>query len=241
MLDRGGPLSQSQVPHFDNRFLSQATAQKRDLGLEHGNNQNSRAHRSESDKNMIRLKTNFSKTKLLKRRLRTASGAYLLELIVAMFVSGMMALALTTSLTQGMSSSRGSQNQVLATWLAHQAMDRIKMSADQANVNHAFSSQNRIFDVPSPSVLQFKLTSNDPNPVQPYDFVQRPLMFDFSTLKWNNEDSLETVPKNFNGTVQALIEDRLDSGKNIEITVTWIDSNGTGQKRYSIKGAVFKQ
>ena len=190
---------------------------------------------------MVRVKTNFSRIQLLANKMRTASGAYLLELLVAMFVSGMMALALTTSLTQGMSSSRGSQNQILATWLAHQAMDRIKMSADQANVNHAFSAQNRIFDVPSPSVLQFKLTSNDTNPVQSYDFLQRPLMFDFSTLKWSNEDSAETVPQNFKGSVQALIEDRLDSGKNIQITVTWTDSNGTGQKQYSIKGAVFKQ
>ncbi len=45
---------------------------------------------------MVRLKNNFSKPNLVKRRLRTACGAYLLELLVAMFVSGMMALALTT-------------------------------------------------------------------------------------------------------------------------------------------------
>jgi type II secretory pathway pseudopilin PulG len=176
-----------------------------------------------------------------RQQLRTTNGAYLLELLVAMFVSGMMALALTTSLTQGMSSSRGSQNQVLATWLAQQAMERIKMSADQSN-SSAFSTFNGIFEVNSPATVQFKLTSNDPISVQPYDFLQRPLMFDFSSLKWNSEDSTETSPKTFSGTVQALIEDRADAGgKNIQITVTWTDTNGTGQKQYMIKGAVFKQ
>lgn len=172
--------------------------------------------------------------------LRTANGAYLLELLVAMFVSGLMALALTTSLTQGMSSTRGSQNQVIATWLAQQAMDRIKMSADQSKTS-AFSTYEGIFEVPSPSTVQFKLTSNDPITVQSYDFLQRPLMFDFTSLKWSSEDSTETNPKTFTGTVQALIEDRADAGgKNVQITVTWLDTNGAGQKQYSIKGAVFK-
>lgn len=183
----------------------------------------------------------LNERKSREHAIRTASGAYLLELLVAMFVSGMMALALTTSLTQGMSSTRGSQNQVLATWLAQQAMDRIKMSADQSN-SSAFSSHNGVFEVPSPSTFQFKLTSNDPISVQSYDFLQRPLMFDFGSLKWSSEDSAETMPKTFNGTVQALIEDRADAtGKNVQITVTWLDTNGSGQKQYMIKGAVFKQ
>lgn len=184
--------------------------------------------------------TKVSRLRRAKRNLRTTNGAYLLELLVAMFVSGMMALALTTSLTQGMSSTRGSQNQVLATWLAQQAMDRIKLSADQSN-SSAFSTTDGIFEVPSPSTVQFKLTSNDTVSVQPYDFLQRPLMFDFTTLKWNSEDSAETSPKTFSGTVQALIEDRTDaSGKNVQITVTWTDTNRSGQKQYVIKGAVFK-
>lgn len=191
---------------------------------------------------MVRLKVNFLNPKLVEHRLRTASGAYLLELLVAMCVSGMMALALTTSLTQGMSSSRGSQNQILATWLAHQAMDRIKMSADQDVTNPNFFSMKRVFDAPSPSQMQFKLTSNDTTSVQPYDFLQRPLMFDFASLKWNSEDSAETMPKNFHGTVVALIEDRIDAtGKNVQVTVTWNDSTSTGQKKYVIKGAVFYQ
>lgn len=190
---------------------------------------------------MVKLKTNFSKVKLTERILRTASGAYLLELLVAMFVSGMMALALTTSLTQGMSSSRGSQNQVLATWLAHQAMDRIKMSAEQEKTNSAFFSLGRVFDVPSPSILQFKLTSNDPISVQPYDFLQRPLMFDFASYTWSSEDSAETMPKNFHGTVTALIEERPDqSGKNVQIVVSWNDTTATGRKQYSARGAVFR-
>ena len=189
---------------------------------------------------MAGLKSSCSSLERKAARARTASGAYLLELLVAMFVSGMMALALTTSLTQGMTSSRGSQSQVLATWLAHQAMDRIRMSADQANTNHAFSTQSRIFDVPSQSKLDFKLTSNDTITVQPYDFLQRPLMFDFNTLKWASEDSAETIPKNFHGSVQAYVEDRADSGKNVQITVSWNDSSSTGQKQYVIKGAVYK-
>ncbi len=186
---------------------------------------------------MARPKNITTRTTRSAHAIRTATGAYLLELVVAMVVSGMMALALTTSLTQGMNSGRMSQNQVVATWLAHQAMDRIRMSAD---ASQTLSSQKRVFDAPSPYVFQFKLTSNDPASVQPYDFLQRPLMFDFSTLKWTAEDSTETTPKNFNGKVQATIEDRADSGKNVQITVTWTDTNETGQKQYVIRGAVFK-
>lgn len=171
--------------------------------------------------------------------IRTARGVYLIELLAAMFVSGLMALALTTSLTQGMSSSRSSQSQVLATWLAHQAMDRIKMSADQPT-NSSFSSQKRIFDVLTPATLDFKITSNETTPVQPFDFLQRPLMLDFANLKWNSEDSSEIQPKNFHGKVQAIIEDRADSGKSVQIVVTWTDSTSSGQKQYSIRSAVFK-
>lgn len=172
---------------------------------------------------------------------RTARGAYLLELLVAMFVSGMMALALTTSLTQGMSSSRGSQNQLLATWLAYQAMDRIRMSAEQETTNTQFFSFKRIFDAPSPSQFQFKLTSNDSTVVPSYDFLQRPLMFDFANYKWNSEDSAESVPKNFKGKVVALIEDRADGrGKNVQITVTWTESTSTGERQFVIKGTFLK-
>lgn len=190
---------------------------------------------------MVRLKIKFSNTKLVARRLRTASGAYLLELLVALFVSGVMATALMTSITHGMRSTQGSQNQVLATWLAKEAMERVRMSAAQyqSDVEHKWFSTFGAFDVPSNTEVQFKVKSTDNVSLAPYDFVQRPLLLDFDSLKWLNKSGVEQGPITFDGVVRAAFADRTDGGKNVKITIIWSETNASGPKSYSLRGAIF--
>ena len=190
---------------------------------------------------MVRLKTNFSRTKLAANRQRTASGAYLLELLVALFVSGVMATALMTSITQGMQATQGSQNQVIATWLAKEALERIRMSAaqNQSDLTHQWFSTFGAFDVPNTTEVQFKIKSTDVITVAPYDFVQRPLLLDLDSLKWIDKTGAEAIPVVLNGTVTATFTDTVGSGKLVHINVVWTETNASGQKAYSLRGSIY--
>lgn len=184
--------------------------------------------------NMLKLK------KLEKRfKMRTARGAYLLELLVAISVSGIMALALTTSITEGMRSTQASQNQVSATWLAKEAMERIKSSANvDDNETHYFSNTSGVLSVPNGTDVQFRLTSAD-GPPAPYDFLQRPLLIDFDALKWKSADASGEIPGRFRGTVKAKFDNRADGGRNVTVTVFWLQSNSSENKSFVLKSIVF--
>lgn len=172
-------------------------------------------------------------------KLRTARGAYLLELLVAISVSGVMALALTTSITEGMRSTQASQNQVSATWLAKEAMERIKGSASvDDNETHYFSNTSGVLSVPNGTDVQFRLTSLD-GPPPAYDFLQRPLLIDFETLKWKSSDMSGEIPGRFRGTVKAKFDYRNDGGRNVTVTVSWLQSNSTENKSFVLKGIIF--
>lgn len=190
---------------------------------------------------MAALATKVSRLRPAKRNLRTANGAYLLELLVAMFVSGMMAAALMTSITQGMSASRKSQNQVIATWLAKEAFERIRMSAaqNQSDPQHKWFNTFGALDVPNNTEVQFKVNSSDIVSVSPYDFAQRPLLLDLDNLKWINKAGEEQTPTSFEGSVKAAFTDTINNGKNIEVTIAWKENVSNGQKKYTLKGAVF--
>lgn len=175
-----------------------------------------------------------------RQQLRTTNGAYLLELLVAMFVSGMMATALMTSITQGISASRRSQSQVIATWLAKEAYERIRMSAaqNQSDPQHRWFSTFGALDVPNNTEVQFKVNSTDVVSVSPFDFAQRPLLLDLDNLKWINKNGEEQTPTNFEGTVKATFTDGINNGKNVQINISWKDNTSSGQKTYSLKGSV---
>lgn len=164
-------------------------------------------------------------------RQRTARGAYLLELLVAISVSGLFALALTQSITEGMRSTSASQNQVIATWLATEAMERIRITARQ---NSSF------FDIPEGTNLQFKVNSNDVVIPNEFDFSIRPLLINFDQFNWIGKNGATDPSIHFQGKVTANITERLDSGKNVDIRVTWLESNSSQLKQYRLFAAVFR-
>lgn len=181
------------------------------------------------------------KVKKQQCKLRTADGAYLLELLVAMFVSGLMAAALMTSITQGMSASQKSQNQVIATWLAKEAIERIRMSAsqNQSDPQHKWFNTHGALDVPSNTEVQLKVNSTDVVSASPFDFAQRPLLLDLDSLKWINKRGEEQTPTDFHGTAKALFTDGVNNGKNVQVTISWTEGTSTGQKEFSLKSAIF--
>ncbi len=170
--------------------------------------------------------------------LRSSLGAYLLEMLVALFVSGVMAAALMTGIVEGMRSTTGSQNQVIATWLAHEAMERVRRSAAQANPSLKLHTVSCVLDVPPNTEVQFKVKSTDGVTVAPYDFLQHPLLLDLDALKWINKSGTDETPTTFDGIVKAKFGDIANGGKNVQINISWKES-ATGEKTYSTKGVVY--
>jgi len=173
--------------------------------------------------------------------LRTTNGAYLLELLVALFVSGVIAGALTMSISEGMRTTQGSQSQVIATWLAKEAFERVRISAAQSDPQHLWSTTTGALDVPNNTTVDFKLRSTDQTTLAPYDFVQRPLLLDLETLKWVDKNGEESIPIAFDGTATATFNDTDNGGKVVLVKIYWKESTSSGQKTFSLKGAVFPQ
>ena len=60
------------------------------------------------------------------KRQRAATGMYLIELIVAIAMSGLLAVVLGTSLSANLSFSSGAQNQLIAADIAQELVDRFR-------------------------------------------------------------------------------------------------------------------
>ncbi len=152
---------------------------------------------------------------------RNQQGSYLIELLVALAISGLLAVARGTSVAQTKGISNRTENGLLATLMAQQVLDRVR--------NTAFD------ELPNSGVTHHvRVNLGDPDDTQTYEanqpLLNRPLLIDGVNLKW--QSAAASIPMyKFRGTVDLVLKDGpIDSvgpapvSKTATVTVMWSDS-----------------
>lgn len=150
---------------------------------------------------------------------RAECGAYLIELIVAISVSAIIGLALTATLSNAMRASSSTQNQIVATMIAQEILERVK------------SSKN-IFDVPlviPEKEYRFNISSSDSFADPTIDFLRRPILFDVERLKYIAPTSSPDEPAyRFRGMAKVMFKDVEVDVKTAVVTVSWVENSEDG-------------
>lgn len=170
------------------------------------------------------------------RRTRNERGAYMIELIMAMAASGMLAGALASNIAETERFSSSGQNQILAMSIVQEQIDNARNTSYDSLASWAGSHALRV-------------NSSDPeyggcpaascaggcrlNP--------RPLQVDMNNLDWSTVEVTSTNRQQnlFHGTVN----ERIEPGPNMDtvrVTVEAVWQEGKATKRYSLSTLVAK-
>jgi type II secretory pathway pseudopilin PulG len=168
-------------------------------------------------------------------KVRNEKGVYLVELLVAVFISSLFAAAVASSMADSTRLTTSSQNQVLAANIAQELIDNAR--------NTPFNTLATYCQSTPYALLVNKTSSAETGPaVQP-----RPLLLDMSSHTWST-DSKRNL---FRGTVTELVQG-LDTAFavttanpppyiRVTITITWIDGSTTNNKTYSLQTLISEQ
>lgn len=141
---------------------------------------------------------------------RTTCGSYLVELLVALAVSGFLAAVMGASLSETMQTSSGAQNQLMAADIAQELIDRVR--------NTAFGN------LPPNGTYLAHTDSDDGVIVGPYSFQQEPTLMDVANLTWTNR----TLNNRFRGTANVVLADGPTSDtRRVTVTIAWREQSAT--------------
>lgn len=148
---------------------------------------------------------------------RSASGIYLVELLVAVFISSLLAAALAENMSETLRLTNSGQNQIIAAAIGQELVDNAR------NTSYAQGNPNLCGMIGNTYTLNVN-SSNAGNPVS-----SRPLMMDLTSLDW----SQDAENNKFTGTVTESLSNAnwgsftdpilgsIPNGIRVDITVTW--------------------
>jgi hypothetical protein len=163
---------------------------------------------------------------------RSDQGIHLIELLTALFMAGMLAVVLSSSLSEVIRLCTASDRIVLATTAAQEVIERIRSTPFE--------------DLPSSGTydVQVNLGGSTDARVSPTgEFIaQRPTMLDGTKLTWMASASSGELPKNrFQGTLTVSITDMdLAEAKRVIVEANWKDSTTLSMRRYQVGTVVAK-
>lgn len=163
-------------------------------------------------------------SRYLKSRER---GVSLVELLVALTISGFLAICLSESLSAQIRMSTMTQSRLLSAQLAKSAIDRLRVT----DFN----------DLPSAlQTYSIRISSDSPNNPS-FKVLNRPLQIDSTNLLWAHFDTSNLKPgSTFNGTVQIQISDLMADTKMVQVTVTWREPGASEDKTYILHSIIHK-
>lgn len=158
-------------------------------------------------------------------KLRTARGAYLLELLASIMISGFLAVMLSSSLSQVLRVTTESDKSFMAVSAAQEVIERVRATPfSELAVGETLVRIN----LPDGSGSNFADTL----------IAKRPLQIDASSLKWNSTNLSTNLPNYaFTGivTLQITQPNPEIEAKNVQVKVEWTDTSGSqklGPKKY---------
>ncbi len=165
--------------------------------------------------------------RLRRAIVRSKRGAYLIELLVALAISGFLAVALAASLSEQMRVTTGAENQVKAAEVAQQVIDRIRES--NQTLPHG--------------IYPIQLDSDDGVGIGTQWFQKRPLNYDLNSFSYPNmigadssQPADQFVGPGLNGraTVTAVLAPSTPATTSLlTVTVTWSEGTATRSAVFS--------
>ena len=173
-----------------------------------------------------------SGSRVVSRQCRNADGIQLVELLVAIVVSGLIVSAITSSLMQMMSFSSNGQNQLMASDIAQEVIDNSR--------NMSFNRLVALCDQPQPITLLCNRKS-EADSTDPYGAFPRPLSQDWVNMRYHQDAAngalSKTQTNRFRGDVTdgGLVQQRLVKSivngvttVSVEVQIQWKDGRNAG-------------
>lgn len=183
------------------------------------------------------LKRNISSGRKRFRRVRRECGASLVELMVAIMISGIIMVALGSSLSEQMRLGTKTQNQLVAAELAKTLSERIRAT--------------KFDDLPTYLTPQnVRIAAGDLNDTHSYtgEILSRPLQIDGQLLQYKSPSSDNPMPiSKFPGEVTLTLggmadgpSGPLDDTRKATILVTWMEPGQSDSKRLELKMILYR-
>lgn len=157
-------------------------------------------------------------------RTRRVKGSSLVELIVAVGISGLLIACLSQSLAELYRLSYVSQNQILAPLLAEQVLERVRSTSFNA-------LQSGVFPI------QVKLPDNNLENNSSQPLYLRPLQYDANQYVYGSESAIKSIESKFNGKITLSIQPNVDGIaelKRVSISVVWSEGIHSETKKYDL-------
>ncbi|CAN5705926.1 hypothetical protein BH10CYA1_BH10CYA1_05940 [soil metagenome] len=148
---------------------------------------------------------------------RNQTGSYLIELLVALAISGFLAVALAASLSEQMRVTTGADNQMQAAELAQEVIERFRQTSRS---------------LPPPGTYPIQVNSDDGVGSGSYWFQNRPLSLDRTNLDYpgflgaSNSSNVQTVSV-------TLAPGVTPTTTLITVTVSWTESTANRSASFS--------
>jgi hypothetical protein len=147
-------------------------------------------------------------------------------LLVAITISGFLALALSQSLAGTIAASQQAESNLMPSFLAHEIIDRLKAMPFQQSLPNGMQS---LFNV-KPGVYQIPINSDDPPVSGGQPFQAPPLLVDTNNFQYTSGNP--SPPYEFKG--QAWVDlAQATNGVQATVTITWSEPP-QGQKYYYV-------
>lgn len=155
---------------------------------------------------------------------RSEAGIYLVELLVAVFISTLLAAALAENMSQTLKLTNSGQNQIIAAAIGQELVD----NARNTTYFHPDASVPNLCHMLGNHTLEVNEANTSTSPV-----ASRPLMLDLTNLDW----SQDADDNQFVGTVTETISDAgwgsytdptlgaIPNGIRVDILVSWNERN----------------
>lgn len=185
------------------------------------------------------LKRNISSGRKRFRRVRRECGASLVELMVAIMISGIIMVALGSSLSEQMRLGTKTQNQLIAAELARVMVERIRSTPYEK--------------LPSDNITRaIRIASGDMTDTNVYDMsnpiVSRPLQIDATAFQYRSPNASNPMPiSKFPGQVTVSFGGAADGPfgqvqqtKTANVLVSWNEAGQSSPKQIELKVTVCK-
>ncbi len=152
---------------------------------------------------------------------RRQNGSYLIELLVALAISGLLAVALGASVCQTKGISNRSENNLMASLITQQVFERLRSTPFDSlpALGIAHNVRVNLGDTTDSTVYE----SNSP-------ILNRALLIDGTNLQWLGYSSSQPIPQyKFRGDVVLQLRDGPVPSvtKTATVTVSWSDSSAS--------------
>lgn len=170
-----------------------------------------------------------------RSKLRTTNGAYLIELLASLLISGFLTAILAQSLSEVIRVNTKTDRSLIAVTIAQDLIERVRATPFSELEN--LDATDTYVQINLPETGTYAPASNTL-------LAKRPLQIDVTSMKWGSQTSTSELPKySFKGTAKVSIKQTSPDieAKTVIVRIEWFDSNLTNKQNVYETGTVISR